>query len=331
MSDKVSFYKGTPLDSQRFVAVASFDALEHPAEPSGVAVLLSFALGTGWSVSRHSDGARVADVTALDHPGETLRSGLALTEDGAILSFDPGAPDAQVEGLAGITTVAFAQSNSELFIIGNTGHFYRDQGDLQFGLVTDRHIVPPPTWEASRAERRAYFRTQTYFMNAESDPDGRIAMTEIGKLMVLERELSLTEYLHPRILVGVTYDRGSGQFWFCGHSPKPVVAREVSPGTFETVYEGSPGAHVFTDLAVYQGEIYLADTDLAAGGLYVLTPEEGADFEFVPADLPEAFGVLPVWKVEVQDGVLWALRTKDLLRYDGSDWQRFPIPDVRQP
>ena len=325
MAQDISFYKGAATSPTEFAAVASFDALEQGDELSGTAVLLKFSTIFGWSKRLIVEERRMADVATLELSKGTTAP-YALSEDGELFDFQSTAPVVSLENLNGVAMRSAFRQGADNYIIGDSGYYFRARDASGFQLMTDAHILPRPDWDADDDEMNAYFKSQTYIMNAAIGPYGRVAMTEISKVLFLESDLSLTEVLDPRIFVGVCHDPVTYEFWFCGHSPTPIVARENAPGQLRVVETAPRGSHTFTDLTLFGDDIYLADTDLKAGGLFVLTAPATAGSNVAAVELPVDFGTAPVWKVEAMDGILWVLRVKDLLRFDGQQWERF-VPE----
>lgn len=324
--EHLTFYKGAALDKTTFCAAAYFDAQETPDEPGTDTALVTFSLDVGWSQVELADN-RVTDVAVATLA--TKPEAFALSERGALFDFQGPTPRYDLTPLAKTPLRALAAMQDGLTIVGDHGTYLRISVRDGPTVLTDRFEMGDLDNDATLEEEDAYFANERYVMAAAANAEADLAVVELTGASVLSPALERQDLIVPQNLVGVTVAREDQSFLFCGHNPRPAVFRLLPTGQFLPLYYGTPQQHTLTHLAVHMGDIYLADTALTQGGLYVLSPEDqnSQNYEFNLVELPAEMGRQPVWRVESMDDVLWVLRSKDILRLESGTWQQF-IPDL---
>jgi hypothetical protein len=109
-----------------------------------------------------------------------------------------------------------------------------------------------------------------------------------------------------------------GSVWICGRDGLLLKGRERR---FEVVLDLGRQRR-FSSLAWFEDRPYMGSNS-GPIGLFVF---DGRGAEPVRTGLPRGIG--DAHTVEAVDGVLWAFGAKDLVRFDGRQWERIPVPGV---
>ncbi|TQM89954.1 hypothetical protein [Roseinatronobacter monicus] len=343
---KLSFYTGAALSADSFATLATFDGRGHPAEPGGDFSFDTFDRKTGmW---RHvSDGKDHGEDIAAWSPGgrpqaaAINRLGGVLFDDLPIRLEQPY-PDARSRG------AAIGVINNRLYAIGDGGHFFwrdADTGwtvlDPEFfkadafsmsisklqrklgGLSPDISFRDLPFEEELRIsdiydEYTATFYTITGTGHDNlylAGPDGRMLHFDGQRISKLDSGVK-----NPLTSARIASD---GTVYVCGARGGSVILAGDRNRGFAPVLQMPESRFYPYKMAFLGPDLYIADVSEKTGGLYKLT-----DGQLTRVLVPGAADPVPVWQVDVADGVLWALEAKALNRFDGTTWDRFESPFV---
>lgn len=110
-----------------------------------------------------------------------------------------------------------------------------------------------------------------------------------------------------------------GTIYICGRDGTLLRGLEGEAGVRRI---GSPGTQNFVSLAMFGGSLYLASTS-APRGLFIL---KGETLVRATSSLSPEIG--DVHTLSACGGVLWVVGSKLLIRFDGNEWRRVPVPGV---
>lgn len=110
----------------------------------------------------------------------------------------------------------------------------------------------------------------------------------------------------------------NGDIYVAGAHRGAVILKGNRATGFTPIFE-APVKQLWLDSMAFNGDdILIGDPEPATGGLYRLDP--GGRLH----KLPEI--AAPIWKVDVVDGVIWALEAKAINRFEGGSWERYDSP-----
>lgn len=347
---KLSFYTGTALTADSFATLASFDGRGHPGEPSGDFSFDLFDCRTG--IWRHvTHGKDVAESATAWRP-HGLPQAVAITRFGNVVFDDLPLRQEQpykdrVHALDGSGDTITA-INNRLYAIGGGGHFFWRDADSDWavldpdffkpdafalsiskltkklgGLPPDASLIGIPFEEDLRLHNLYGEYTATFYTLTGTGHDNLVLAGPEGRVLHFDGQR-----IH-KIASGVTVPlTGSctapdGTTYLCGTRKQTVVLKGTAAGGFAPILQTSEAQLHAYKMACLGAEIYICDVSDTNGGLYRL---EGDRLQKIT--IPGAPDPAPIWKVDVADGVLWALEAKALNRFDGATWARFESPFV---
>jgi hypothetical protein len=108
--------------------------------------------------------------------------------------------------------------------------------------------------------------------------------------------------------------------WICGRGGQ-LFAGNARDGF--SLASGLSGEQLFSAITEYQGKIWIACASSPEGS--ALYTHDGTTLAQVRTPLEP--DIADVFHVEATDGVLWAIGRRDIIRFDGTTWERIPHPD----
>jgi hypothetical protein len=221
-------------------------------------------------------------------------------------------------------------------------------------MLTDQLLFDPQAEELRRPEKEPKFLSpewQEWVTNSALDPASRdIIFFDVngtsenavylcgvvgpGSKPVLcfwdgstlhELKVHLTE----AALTGI-YIENPDSVWVCGREGVLLhgsYARGFAPVSLNTQL------NLFHMITPYRGKLVMP-ASVRPGGLYEYDPKTGAFGKFDPPlprlrsrDDPESIDGGPFFAQAVGD-VLWVVASKDIFRFDGTEWERIEHPDL---
>ena len=343
---KLSFYTGTAVTADSFATLASFDGRGHPGEPSGDFSfdLFDRRMGTWRHVTAGKDV--VPPESARGWYPHGLPQAVAIRCSGNVVFDDvPPREEEPYDGgrSRGMTVGAI---NNRLYAIGGGGHFFWRDADSDWavldpdffkpdafavsiskltkklgGLPPDASLIGIPFEEDLRLHNLYGEYTATFYTLTGTGHDNLVLAGPEGRVLHFDGQR-----IH-KIASGVTVPlTGSctapdGTTYLCGTRKQTVVLKGTAAGGFAPSLQTSEAQLHAYKMACLGAEIYICDVSDTNGGLYRL---EGDRLQKIT--IPGAPDPSPIWKVDVADGVLWAMEAKALNRFDGATWERFESP-----
>lgn len=262
---------------------------------------------------------RVISTCFIPETSERARSVAALSELGAIEIYSgTGSVFEQIPD-AGLAGKGFGYLNrircidGVLFACGYSGQIYRR--DESSWLHMDEGLLTEPSPYPGKKRIQSWLARQVACIDildinglAQNDlyavgADGFIAHYDGTKWTTLQCQTQAC--LHGIFAVS------QEEVWIAG-SRGTLLKGNVNTGFAAVVKRGMSAD--FYGVAKYDQQVFIGASD----GLYRL---EGTDA--VVAGPSRDVGIAAVADVEVKDGVLWALASKHLLRFDGASWEVF--------
>jgi len=347
---KLSFYTGAALGGDQFATLATFDGKGHPAEPSGDYSFDVFNSTTGsW---RHVVNGKNSGESVTGWAPDGRAQAVAINRDGLVIFDDSPAREEQPYvdpeiplASDGMTVASIA---GRLYAIGGGGHiFWRDAGSgwtvldpeffkadafsmsgvdlsMRLGGIATYEEYDNLTFEEElrlmelHSEYTATFYTITGTGHDNlylAGPDGRMLHFDGQRISKLDSGVK-----NPLTSARIASD---GTVYVCGARGGAVILAGDRNRGFAPVLQMPESQFYPYKMAFLGPDLYIADVSEKTGGLYKLT-----DGQLTRVSVPGAADPVPVWQVDVADGVLWALEAKALNRFDGTTWERFESPFV---
>ena len=344
---QISFYRGAALDARRFATLALFDAFHHPDEPyypktaidlfdhaAGVWSRIAVRDWFGASVARYASDGGPARAAALSQGGDVLIADAAGT--GAVT--DERVIDGRTPPMERLT-----QTVGGLHAIGGAGFFFRKGADGAWSVLSES-FFHGDLLNLSLDEQLALIGG----LDSVSDLD---TLSVQDELSLISNHAQATApfhaiggfapddlYLAGRNGLMLHFDgtdihriesgtqstltnviARDGAIYAAGAHRGAVILKGTRDTGFAPIFQ-APVKQFWLDSMAFDGDdILIGDPDPATGGLYRL--EAGGRLQ----KLPEIGA--PVWKVDVIDGVVWALEAKAVNRLENGTWERFAHPD----
>jgi hypothetical protein len=343
---KLSFYTGAALGCDQFATLATFDGKGHPAEPSGDYSFDVFDRPTG-SWRQVVNGKEHGEDMAAWHPGGRPqaavinRLGTVLLDDFPIRLEQPY-PDARSRG------AAIGAIGNRLYAIGDGGHFFWRDPDSNW-TVLDPAFFKAEAFSMSGVDlsmRLGGITTYEEYDNLSYDEELKLSdiydeytatfytITGTGhdNLYLAGPEGRMLHFDGQRISkidsgvkTGLTSARVApdGTVYVCGARGGSVILAGDKNRGFAPVLQMPEGQLYAYKMALLGPALYIADVSEKTGGLY-----KWSGGQLTRIVVPGAAHPVPIWQVDVADGVLWALEAKALNRFDGATWERFESPFV---
>lgn len=255
-----------------------------------------------------------------DKEGVTL---FALTDEGCVHTLTNGKievediPEAGLwkptsRGRGALTSVRLVENH--LFACGRAGQVYRRSSSGKWGRM-DKGIV-----QAADVDIDKVLRLQDIGGPHENDLYSVMHVVRGNEMagLVAHWEGSTWTLLDlPNVpALNVVYAEDESNVWIVGHEGA-LLCGNHKDGFSNLTANRSP--HLFHALAVYQGEIFLA----SHLGLFRYDKKRGRIVK-VRTDLDIEPGYMH--SLESTGGVLWAVGLTDVLRFDGTRWERIDLP-----
>jgi hypothetical protein len=343
---KLSFYTGAALGCDQFATLATFDGKGHPAEPSGDYSFDVFDRPTG-SWRQVVNGKEHGEDMAAWHPGGRPqaavinRLGTVLLDDFPIRLEQPY-PDARSRG------AAIGAIGNRLYAIGDGGHFFwRDAGSgwtvldpeffkadafstnlvtlrMRLGGVASREEFAKLSFQEEQRLRTLYKEyTATFYTLTGSGHDNLYLAGPEGRMLHFDG--TRINKIDSGVKTPLTSARiaPDGTVYVCGARGGSVILAGDSRQGFAPVLQMPENQFYPYKMAFLGSDLYIADVSDKTGGLY-----KWSGGQLTRIVVPGAAHPVPIWQVDVADGVLWVLEAKALNRFDGTIWERFESPFV---
>jgi hypothetical protein len=347
---KLSFYTGAALGCDQFATLATFDGKGHPAEPSGDYSFDVFNSTTGsW---RHvvigKDSGECVTGWAPDGRAQAVainRDGLVIFDDSRAREEQPYVDPEIPLASDGMTVASIA---GRLYAIGGAGHFFWRDPDSNW-TVLDPAFFKAEAFSMSGVDlsmRLGGITTYEEYDNLSYDEELKLSdiydeytatfytITGTGhdNLYLAGPEGRMLHFDGQRISkidsgvkTGLTSARVApdGTVYVCGARGGSVILAGDKNRGFAPVLQMPEGQLYAYKMALLGPALYIADVSEKTGGLY-----KWSGGQLTRIVVPGAAHPVPIWQVDVADGVLWALEAKALNRFDGATWERFESPFV---
>lgn len=314
----------TGVAGARFIigVSAAMDALD-PSEPYSRVYFLDERTPQRWGVNEH-DFVIPSLCVWRDPDAPERRCFVALSEDGHVVFLYPqqiheqisgaGLHNATAQGLGYLNDIQ--QIGGHLYACGYSGQVYRRRGADDWEHL-DHGLLQKPDVDGPR-----------YFPEAINGPHERaiyIAGSEDGRgyppradfwdgNVWCRLELPATTGRLTNIFV-----ESEERIWLCG-SKGTLLLGNARDGFAMMSPLGA--RHLILSVTKYR-DLYYLGTNLGLFQLDLTLPNRV--FRQVRTSLDPDLGDANI--VQVVDDVLWSIGPKDVARFDGANWERFPHPD----
>jgi hypothetical protein len=347
---KLSFYTGAALGRDQFATLATFDGKGHPAEPSGDYSFDVFNSTTGsW---RHvvigKDSGECVTGWAPDGRAQAVainRDGLVIFDDSRAREEQPYVDPEIPLASDGMTVASIA---GRLYAIGGAGHFFWRDPDsnwtvldpeffkadafstnlvtlrMRLGGVASREEFAKLSFQEEQRLRTLYKEyTATFYTLTGSGHDNLYLAGPEGRMLHFDG--TRINKIDSGVKTPLTSARiaPDGTVYVCGARGGSVILAGDSRQGFAPVLQMPENQFYPYKMAFLGSDLYIADVSDKTGGLY-----KWSGGQLTRIVVPGAAHPVPIWQVDVADGVLWVLEAKALNRFDGTIWERFESPFV---
>jgi len=322
----VTFRTGFAASRTAVCLSAAIDAFD-PTEPYSRLFIFNQKASNLWTFNQH-DFVVPSVCTWRDPTTPTVRYFAAIGEDGQFVILAPTIQREEIadSGLHREASAGFGYLNGvkqigdHLYACGYSGQVYRRRGANDW-IHIDHGVLEPPGTSSAR-----------YFMQNIDGPHERAiyVVGSEGSRGHPPRADFWDGYQWTRLTLPPPTGRlthlhveSEERIWICG--AKGTLLMGNARDGFQIVGPlGDP--KLLLSVTLFEGKAYVGTNQ----GLYVLERGSRAtSFRKVRTGLdPDLLDANVVASV---DGVLWSMGPKDLARFDGNSWERFPHPDNPRP